>query len=40
MEKKIKSAYNNKKHKISASASNGESDLADGPYSISDIQRL
>ena len=33
-----KSAYNNNKFKISAPTWNGEFDLPDGSYSISDIQ--
>ena len=36
--KNIKSAYNNKKLKISAPTWNDEFDLPDGSYSISDIQ--
>ena len=36
--KNIKSAYNNNKFEISASAWNGEFDLPDESYSISDIQ--
>ena len=36
--KNIKSAYDNKKFKISAPTWNDEFDLPDGPYSISDIQ--
>ena len=36
--KNIKSAYNNNKFKLSASAWNDEFDLPDGSYSISDIQ--
>ena len=35
--KNIKSAYNNNKFKLSASAWNDEFDLPDGSYSISDI---
>ena len=36
--KDVKSARNNNKFKISAPALNGEFDLPDGSYSISDIQ--
>ena len=36
--KNSKSAYNNNKFKISAPTWNGEFDLRDGSYSISDIQ--
>ena len=36
--KKIKSAYNNNKFKISAPTSNDEFNLADGSYSISGIR--
>ena len=36
--KNIKSAYNNNKFKISAPVWNGEFDLPDGSYSVSDIQ--
>ena len=35
---KIKSAYNNNKHKISAPTWNNEFDLPSGSYSISGIQ--
>ena len=34
----IKSSYNNNKFEISASTWNEEFKLADGPYSVSDIQ--
>ena len=34
----IKSAYNNNRFKMSAPTSNDEFDMADGSYSISDIQ--
>ena len=36
--KNIKSAYNNNRFKMSAPTSNDEFDMADGFYSISDIQ--
>ena len=36
--KNIKSAYNNNRFKMSAPTSNDEFDMADGSYSISDIQ--
>ena len=38
MWKKIKSAYNNNKFKISTPTWNDEFDLPDEPYSVSDIQ--
>ena len=36
--KNIRSAYNNNKFKISASTWNGEFNLPDGSYSVSDIE--
>ena len=36
--KNIKSGYNNNKFRISAPTWNGEFDLSDGSYSVSDIQ--
>ena len=38
MQKKIKSANNNNKFKISAPTWNDEFDLPEGSYSVSDIQ--
>ena len=38
MQKKIKSANNNNKFKISVPTWNGEFDLPGGSYSVSDIQ--